>query len=492
MTRTLLALLTACALAALYPACTLEEDFVADAGLELRFSVDTLRFDTVFSEVGSATRSFKVYNPRDRPVSINSVRVANSAGGRFRINVDGLSGPEVEDVFLPPDDSVYVFVEVTVDPDDDLSVSPFVFAGEVIVEANDVPQVVHLEAFGQNANYLPRDRTRANFGVLTCDFGEVRFDDPRPYVLYGSLIVDECTLVLPAGTRLYVHGGLVRNDSLFPDNPVFNDGLIVFQGAGKLRVDGTAEEPVLIAGDRLEERFLRAGGQYSGIRLGAGTGPHRVSHAEIRNGIVGLFADSLARLDIDHTRIAYTSAAGVVGYQATVTASNLLCHDNGGGAVQAVKGGRYRLDYATLVNLGGQTPAVAFSNGFEIAEGTFIGADLDAELRNCIVWGSLGDELALIDFELGDALDYRLANSVLRSDRVRTAQPDFEQRCADCLFPERDAALFVNVAQDSFQLDSASVALELAQPLPGVDDDLDGKARDDERPDAGAYEYQDR
>ena len=470
-------------------ACSLREDFVTTPGLTVEFSRDTVRFDTVFTEVGSATRSFKIYNRETRPLSLASVRVSDRAGGRFRINVDGVSGAEVRDVFLPPEDSIYVFVEVTVDPDADVSVSPFVFEGQVVVEAVDVEQVVTLEAFGQNANYIPGDRARAGFRTFSCDLGEVVFDDPRPYVLYGSLVFDECPLRLPAGTRLYIHGGLVRNDELFPDNPIFNDGLLVFADRGRLIVEGTAEDPVLIAGDRLEERFRARGGQYSGIRLGAGTGPHRISHAEIRNGVVGVFVDSAARLAIDHTEIAYTTGAAIVGYQATVSASNVLAHDNGGGAVQAIKGGDYDLDYCTLVNYGSDNPAVALSTAFEIARGRFIYSRLEARIRNSIIYGSLGDELALIDVDEPDLLDYALSDCVVRSERVPEQRPEFADRCANCVLAPPTERLFVDVRQDSFLLDSLSVAAGIATPLPGIDDDLLGAPRDPDAPSAGAYEY---
>ncbi len=486
MIRLLISLLT-CALAV--HACTLEEEFKSGPGLELNFSQDTVRFDTVFTEVGSATRSFKIFNPYSDPVSINSVRVSNDAGGKFRINVDGLAGDDIRDIFLPPDDSIYVFVEVTVDPDADLSVSPFIFEGEVIVEASDVEQVVKLEAFGQNAIYLPTDRQRANFGVLTCNFGEEIFDDPKPYVLYGSLIIDECTLRLPPGTRLYVHGGLVRNPDLF-DEAAFNDGLIIVQGTGRLLIEGSAEEPVLIATDRLEERFADAGGQYSGIRLGPGTGPNRISHARIRNGIVGVFADSMSTLSIDHSEISYTSSAGIVGYQANVDMSNVLLHSNGGGALQAIKGGRYRVDYSTMVNYNGRNPAVAMTTGFDLTREVFIVANLDAEFRNSIIYGSLNDEFAVGDFGEQDLLNYSLSNCILRSTDVPVDRPEFSASCVDCLFPALGESLFVAPGLDSFQLDTLSVAQGFAEPLPGIDDDIWGRARDAAAPDCGAFEYQ--
>ena len=48
-----------------------EDDFITDGSVELRFSLDTLRFDTVFTELGSATRYFKVYNPNSRPLRLD-------------------------------------------------------------------------------------------------------------------------------------------------------------------------------------------------------------------------------------------------------------------------------------------------------------------------------------------------------------------------------------------------------------------------------------
>jgi len=486
MVRIFTVLLSIGFLVASLPSCTLEEDFFTDANAEVRLGVDTLRFDTVFTEVGSATQSFKIYNPYNQPLNLNKVSVENNTGGRFRINVDGRSGDELTEVFMPPNDSIYIFVEVTVDPDDDVSVSPFIFEGRVVIEATEQRQEVVLEAFGQNANYLPRNRNRANFGVLTCDLGEVIFDDPKPYVLYGSLVIDSCTLTLPPGTELYVHGGLVRN----PDFGVFNDGLIIVQGLGKLNIEGTKEEPVLIATDRLEAQFLDVGGQYSGIRLGAGTGPHNISHARIRNGIVGLFLDSLARLNIDHTEISYTTSAGIVGYAANVTGSNVLVHSNGGGALQAILGGRYRFDYSTFVNYGSRNPSVIVSNGFQANNQLSYINQMDAAFRNSIIFGSLNDEFALSDFGEPILLEYQLTNCILKSTDVPVDRTEFSNRCETCFFPPRDSSLFVNTVADSFQLDTLSFAEGKAIPLPSITDDLLGNDRDASAPDIGAFEYQ--
>jgi len=486
MIRLLTVLLGIGVLVASLPSCTLEEDFFTDANAEVRLGLDTLRFDTVFTEVGSATKSFKIYNTYNQPLNLKRVSVENNMGGRFRINVDGRSGEEITEVFMPPNDSIYIFVEVTVDPDADITVSPYIFEGRVVIEATEQRQVVVLEAFGQNANYIPSDRSRANFGFLTCDLGEIVFDDPKPYVLYGSLVIDSCTLTLPPGCELYVHGGLVNN----PDFGVFNDGLIIVQGSGRLNIVGSKEDPVLIATDRLEEEFLDVGGQFSGIRLGAGTGPHTISHARIRNGIVGVFVDSLATLNVDHTEISYTSSAGIVGYAANVSGNNVLIHSNGGGALQAILGGRYRFDYSTFVNYGSRNPAVIVTNGFQVNNQVFYVNQMDARFQNTIVYGSLNDEFALGDFDEPNLLNYQLTNCILKSTDVPVDRVEFNDRCSTCFFPPRDSALFVNTLVDSFQLDTLSVAEGKAIPLPGITDDLIGNERDASTPDVGAFEYQ--
>ncbi len=473
--------------------CTLEEDFLTDAGAQVRISADTLTFDTVFTEVGSATRFFKIFNPYDRPLQLASVRVEDGDGGRFRINVDGVSGRELKDVFIAPNDSLYVFAEVTVDPNEPLASSPFILEGRVVVRATTDDQSILLVAYGQNANYLPRSRRRGQFGLLTCDLGEATFDDPKPYVLYGSLVVDSCTMVLPAGARLYVHGGLVQ-DTLTPGRPIFNDGRILFFGSGRLRVEGTAERPVLIASDRLEEGFRQRPGQYSGLYFLSGTGPHVIRHADVRNGDFGIYVDSAAQLTVANTKVRYTAREGILGRQAVVTAQNVLIHDTGGAAFRAQQGGTYQFDYCTLVNYGGRNASLSLANGaeYERSDGTryTLLAPLAARVRNSIVYGSAKNALGLVNFDEATPFSYDFRNVVLRLDEAPRNFPTFRNDCVDCLYPLASEKLFLNARQDSFQLDTLSVAEMKALPLPGVTTDLPGRSRDATAPDIGAYEYQ--
>jgi len=92
-----------------------EETFESDLPVEFGTSLDTLTFDTVFTEVGSATRSFVVRNPTSQNIVISSIGLEREAESMFRINVDGIPGRRVDDIPILADDSLFVFVEVTVD-----------------------------------------------------------------------------------------------------------------------------------------------------------------------------------------------------------------------------------------------------------------------------------------------------------------------------------------------------------------------------------------
>ena len=198
------------------------DDYYDGKDINITFSEDTLRFDTVFTTIGSATRFIKIFNPKDQPILVD-VSLKNSSNSFFRINADGIKGPVVKNIEINSRDSIYIFVEVTVDPDQPLSISPFILTDEIEVTANGNSFIAHLEAWGQNANYIPSTAGKGKGALLSCNLGERIWNDPKPYVIYGILYIDSCKLILPAGTKIYVHGGIVRDT-----NTIYNDCMIVF------------------------------------------------------------------------------------------------------------------------------------------------------------------------------------------------------------------------------------------------------------------------
>ncbi len=469
------------------------ERFTTNAADQVEFSTDTLRFDTVFTQLGSATRILKIYNPHNESIRISNIALEEGARSRFNLNVDGLplgkfSGPWE----IAPKDSMYVFAEVTINPNQPASASPFVITEKIRFETNGNEQKVTLEAWGQNAVYLPSRFGRNRFTGYSCNGGEWVWDDPRPYVVYGVLVIDDCTVRIPPGTRVYVHGGLGRQ--LINDTIVrYNDGFLAFVGRGKLLVEGTQERPVIFEDDRIEPEFADQPGQWTGIWLQSGTRGHRIDHCIIRNSIIGVRVDSAADLRIKNSRIYNTSNSGIIGLHANIEAENCLIYNNGLG-IQLEYGGNYRFDYCTVASYGRDAAALKMGNALcQNADCSSYRLNrLQARLRNCIFYGSRADQVSLFNRLTDNSqFDYRLENCIVRVRELTKAgaYPDFLDFCKPCLNLESRDTLFRSPDKEDFRLDSLrSKADGYARPIPGIERDLPGKTRNAVKPDAGCFE----
>ncbi len=487
-------LLIVIAVLALFTACEQEETFITDGSVDLEFSLDTLRFDTVFTERGSATRYFKIINPSDQAVSVGKIFLENGSNSFFRMNVDGNPGDEIDDTVIWGNDSVYVFVEVTIDPDDPESISPFIIEEKVIIQSGDNAQRVHLEAWGQNANYFPSRFNKGVPVVLTCDESIV-WDDDKPYVIFGEVFIDSCRLEIEAGTRVHVHGGIAQNDQF----GVFNDGFLYVLSEGQLHVKGTPEEPVIIQGDRLEESFLDQAGQWYGIIIGRGSKGSKIENATIRNSIFGIYVDSTGDATLDKVQIYNTSSSGIVGYRSTIKATNTLVYNNGANAVQFILGGDYTMDHCTVASYGIDASALAATNFFcyDATCQSNAAFRLNATFRNSIFFGSQRDEITLddgFDGQEPDQFNVKFEDCIVRVDDLLEADEGaysnfFVDQCSPCENGERTDILFVDPNGDDYHLDSLSIAIDQAPALPGITTDLANTMRD-ATPDIGCYEYQ--
>lgn len=476
-----------------FPACQ-KEVFTTNGADKLTFSVDTLRFDTVFTALGSATRILKAYNSSTKSIRISNIYLENGAQSKFRINVDGLPGATFSDIEIPPEDSLYIFAEVTIDPDAPLSESPFIVEENLIFETNGNVQPVVLEAFGQNANYLPSRFFADSIVLYDCGGDEWVWDDPRPYVVYGVLVFDNCTVRMPAGTRVYVHGGLARIQT--DSTPVtYNDGFLAFRQNAQLIVEGTVDNPVIFEDDRLESEFDDTPGQWTGLWLQGGQG-HSLSHCIIRNSIVGIRADSSVNLRMDNTQVYNTTSSGLLALHASVQAENCLFYGNTGFSIQLEYGGDYDFTYCTATSYGVNGDALRMSNvlcGDALCE-QFVINPLNARFRNCILLGGRKDQIALFDrTEGGNDFDYRMTHCITKVDDLLddNQYPDFFDFCNPCLNLESADTVFVNIDENNYRLDTlASKANGYAAPISGLDFDLDGKMRDAAMPDAGCFEIE--
>jgi hypothetical protein len=471
--------------------CRKEEIFTTSPSDKLAFSRDTLRFDTVFTQQGSATRILKIFNRNNKAIRISKISIASGSKTFFRLNIDGKSTQSIENVEIAAKDSIYIFGEVTIDPNKQLSDSPFVVNDELLFETNGNKQRVVLEAWGQNAVYLPNRFFKGKRGLIQNE--DLTLDGKKPYVVFGQLYFANNNVTIAAGTHIYVHGGLGKDKNGF-----YPDGALVFLKGSRLKIKGTAQNPVIIKGDRLEKEFIGVSGQWAALVFTAGSTGNEVDYAVIEDARLGIGVDSAADLRIRNTKIINAQGSALSASYSRVEADNCLFYTDGRDAnsVSLNFGGNYTFRYCTMVSYGNVGESLAMNN-YRCYDGLAcknlkVNA-LAASFKNSIIFGSGKDEITLGDASGGknaDLFSYNLENCIVRvGDLLKpTAFPNFLNNCKNCLQPTSKDRLFKNADKDNYELDSLSVADKKAMPIPNLLIDLLGKPRDATQPDIGCYE----
>src|SRR5690606_12578686 len=240
----------------IFPSCK-KDRILTDNQFRLSFSTDTLTFDTVFTTLGSTTKSFKIINKNNGKLNISNIRLGGGEQSNFRLNIDGVPGNEAKDIEVNGKDSLYVFVAVTVDPNNQNN--PVVIIDSVVFETNGNLQKVYLMAWGQDAYIYYASQFICN-ETWTKD---------KPYVIINSLGIDSgCTLTIEAGTRIFVGGN--------------SSGIYVYPTA-KIIVNGSLSDSVIFRGIRLERFFEDKPGQWDGIFIFRNSIGNLFNYAEIVN-----------------------------------------------------------------------------------------------------------------------------------------------------------------------------------------------------------------
>ena len=459
-----------------------EDDlFSSDPEKVLSFSTDTLTFDTVFTTIGSTTEKLMVYNPNNRALKISSIGLAGGAKSQFRINVDGSLSADnhFSDIEIRAKDSMYIFVEVTVDPRD--VNAPVLVTDSVIFKTNGIEQKVRLEAFGQDM-ILFRNKLILNDTTLSAD---------KPYLIYGNLTVDSAkTLHLPAGCQLYFHN---------------NANLIV---RGNLRAEGTFDKPVLLRGDRLDKaKFLYpvpynyVAGQWGGVYLLWNKGNHLLRNVNINSGYVGVYMNNsdrnqLPELRIENCRIHNFVYYGLVVQNANVKVTNTEISNTGSYSVY-LSGGKHVFLQSTIANYYNSSPGRPSSrdkNPAVMIMGLYRTAPMQTEFRNCIVAGGLETELSIASRFLTQYKAVFSDSYIRRKEAYELSQFHNIRWYAqnDTIFKHPfyndTSSVYFNFTPDSVSPVRGLADRTIAAQFPL---DLNGVNRlEDNAPDAGAYEWQ--
>lgn len=350
---------------------------VDESRVTLQFSVDTLSFDTVFTTVGSTTRMVKVYNRSSHDVEISSVTLEGGRDSRFRLNVDGDTSMVARQLELLAGDSMFIFVQVNVNPND--MTTPFLVEDAILFGNG---QRLPLVAWGRNAVYhklQPGDSTW--YAVIDCE----HWDHTRPHVLLGNVaVLDGHTLHLQAGDELYF-------------GP---DAMLIFDTNARLLATGTAEQPILFSSLRNDGWYDYLPGQWQCLLFTGGSTGNLIDHAVVQNGTGGLRAYPDAGFTVSNTVIRNMSDCALIGQGGLISGHNLLIYDCLA-SLTVLRGGIYSFDHCTMADYWRYTSrtveSVVLSNYLTTQQGTQAG-DMHAIFTDCIIYGHYADsELLLLD-----------------------------------------------------------------------------------------------
>lgn len=446
-----------------------KDSFITSEFARVNITADTLKYDTVFTTTGSVTKTFKIINDNDQKLRLGKVKLMGGTASSYKLNINGVATAEINNLDIEANDSIYVFVSVTVNPN--ASNLPFIVSDSILINYNGNNRYVQLQAYGQNANFL-RNR------VLT---GNVVWTNNLPYVILGSLRVDTtASLTIQPGCKIYSHA----------DAPFIVDGTLI--------INGTKANPVTFAGDRLDGDYKDLPAGWPGIYFRGNSKNNVLTYAVVKNANQAIVAEKPSvnanpKVVLHQCIVDNAFDAGILCVNSSLQADNSLV-SNCGSNIKLTYGGIYNFTHCTVAAystnfLTHKNPALVVNN-FAVQGSSTVTADLNAVFRNNIFWGDGGiitDEISVakqgantfaVLFEkniyrsLADPL-----NSTL-SGNIKNADPLFDS---------------INVSKNIFDFrvtkNAAAPGINAGMAT-GFLKDLDDKTRNVGLPDIGCYEKQ--
>ena len=405
------------------------KDFSAELSSgKLTFSKDTVYLDTVFTNIGSSTFNLKVYNKSNKDISVPFIGLGKGENSFYRLNVDGVPGKIFENVEILAKDSLYIFIETTIDYS---RVSNPIYTDEIVFDSGENLQEVKLVTLVKDAHFLFPSKDSNGF-IETIAIGKTTegedlkvngfyleenttFTNEKPYVIYGYCAVPaNKTLTIEAGAKIHFHA---------------NSGLVISKNA-TLTINGALNNKVIIEGDRLEPQFRGIPGQWGAIWLRAGSKNNSIKNTIIKNASAGIISDSIGNnstttLIIKNSQIYNSSNFGILGRETNIYGENLVINNSGQSALACTIGGTYNFVHSTFANYWNnsfrQYPSVLINNYFtysknntQLVEKRNLHA---ANFTNCIIDGNGNIEL-VIDKVEGTIFNYSFKNNLLRFKEI--------------------------------------------------------------------------
>jgi len=500
-----------------WSSCRKDFEFSPSTG-NLEFAKDTVYLDTVFTNIGSSTYNLKVYNRSDDDIVIPTIQLENGVNSFYRMNVDGTTGLEgdqegkfFENVELLANDSLFIFIETTIDISTLSSLeNQFLYTDKILFDSGSNQQDVDLVTLVKDAVfiYANRDEDTGIVETLTFDVDgdgipdettlqgrylendELTFTNEKPYVIYGYAGVGVGqTLTIEPGARVHFHA---------------DSGIIVTEG-GTLNINGELstdqeilENEVILEGDRLEPLYEDVPGQWGTIWLFNGSENNTVNYATIKNATIGILSefgqnDTNDKLTITNSQIYNSSAFGLLGRATSITAENVVINNSGQSSFAGTLGGKYNFTHCTIANYWNssfrQYPSLLLNDYTVDENNTIFTSATEADFTNCIIYGNDNPEL-LLENE-GNDFDFKFTHCLIRFNNENL------EGTGNYIFSDtmRYDSIIFNIDpdfEDPFEnlmrIGEDSGANSLALPLIPAGTDILNTNRDVTNPDAGAYE----
>lgn len=462
-----------------------KDNFIISDSASLSFSIDTVTFDTIFTQIGSTTKNFRVYNPHNQAIRISNIYLAGGQNSYFRINIDGDISSSVNNIEIPSKDSLYIFVEVTIDPFG--ANNPMIVKDSIVFMTNGNYQDIKLIAFGQDIHLINGEIIETQDWIAD-----------KPYLIYNSMAIDSGhILTISEGTKVYLHD---------------RSSLIVW---GQLIVNGTKDDPVIFQGDRIDEDFYDSiAGQWGTIYIDPVSVNNEINYAIIKNSIAGIQIgyptdDKIPSLELKNTIIQNVSFIGIYAFGANITAYNCIIADSKDYAIALLKGGNYNFYHCTINNRGLRwetrttEQSIAITNEIDNPEIDSTGRNIEyvkrkgdleaANFVNCIINGNKQNELIFRD-NGENIFNYKFDHCLIKEnpDSVDSDNPEL----FNIIIFNEDPNFINDYSRINynFQLDTLSPAkdagsIELIDQYPFLELDYNGTPRNtDLAPDIGAFE----
>lgn len=446
-----------------------KDSFITSSGAKLGISADTLKYDTIFTNTGSLTQSFKISNNNNQKLLLSNIKLMGGASSSFKINVNGNPAQEINDLEIAANDSMYVFVTVTINPS--VTSLPFLVKDSVRINYNGNTNFVQLEAFGQNAHFLRNTVITENLTWL----------NDLPYVILGGVRVDtNVVLTVDKGCKIYSHA----------DAPFIVDGTLI--------INGTKDQPVIFTGDRLDEDYRDFPASWPGIYFRNSSKNNILQFAIVKNAYQAVVTQNPSdntnpKVTLHQCIVDNAYDAGVFCLNSSLFADNCLI-TNCGSNINIILGGVYNFTNCTVAGFStfiNHKQPVLSANNFAMIDGANVTTNLTALFTNCIFWGEDGavkDEIivnkqgANTFSVLFDHCLYKAITDPANSDiltPIKNQNPLFDS---------------INVSKNYFDFHTSS------SNAPGINTgadagtlfakDLDGNTRAIGKPDIGCFEKQ--